>query len=91
MIRFIKELFNPALKCIRRGHLFKSKAIRIRKRSNELREIVADYNAVSSCCIRCDFRKPIEVLDKIEGYNRVGMSNERWDELDSKGFLIITL
>lgn len=88
MLRFIKELFRPSLKCARVGHNVIKDVVRVRIRSSSWREVVADYSATIERCKRCGHKEPPVVGEKITGYTGCEMPSEMWDELDKNGYLI---
>lgn len=87
MIRFLKELFNPRLKCERVGHSLAHVCRRIR-RPGKGRIVCNDFDAVLIECDRCDYVSP-EVASEVEvdWFNGVTMPNSMWDEMKINGFV----
>lgn len=87
-MKWIKELFNPALKCERVGHTPKTETVRYRKRANDGLTICNDYKAKRDRCSRCgttltDFYDE----KKTNGYTGVSMPTDYWEEMKTKGYL----
>lgn len=89
MIRTIKEYFNPALKCDRIGHELRTQTAVIRRHSNMLRAVVADYSCNLQVCHRCDkiVGQP-ENEEFLEGFTSCIMPNEMWDKINKNGYLV---
>lgn len=87
-IRTIKEFFCPSLKCKRLGHIYVVITIKIRKRSSEFREVVADYKAKFNRCSRCGFieLEPFD-LEKIGSATSCTMPTLMWDSIREKGYV----
>jgi hypothetical protein len=86
----IKEFFNKSLKCQRLGHIPETKKVKIRREANSLNCIMKDYKAEIDYCQRCraQISEPKNEIP-YNWYNSVSMSSYRWEELKTKGYLII--
>lgn len=87
-MRWLKELFNPKLKCLRLGHNTEKRNVTLIKRSPDWRETVADYKAEVETCARCGKTISVEIKEKIQGYNSATFSQSIWDEIDLIGYHI---
>jgi hypothetical protein len=89
-MRFIKEFFNPKLRCERTMHNTKLEIVRIRKSSNEPYEVAADYDARIRFCKRCGcyIGSPFN-LNKIQSIQSLSMPTKLANEMEKNGFIII--
>lgn len=90
IFRFFRELFNPSLKCARLSHHIVPEKIRIRKRSSEWREVVADYEAFENRCRRCGMNFGVAMGEKLDGYSGCSMPQDMWDKMDAKGYIVMS-
>lgn len=88
-MRWLKEFFNPALFCERKGHDFKIVRGRVRKRDKDRISICVDYKADIRECKNCGKKELEKIVEYIEGYSSVTMPNSMWDELREKGYIIL--
>lgn len=86
-MRFIREFFNPGLKCDRLGCDEIVRRRRIRRRA-ELgrRAVVVDYLAYFKVCRRC--KRESEPYDEveIESYQSCTMPESMWRDMREKGW-----
>ena len=93
IIRFLREIFKPRLKCLRLGHKRGTYRYKIRKFSFNWGEVCADYDCLRDECLRCgepltDFYK----FEKTRSYTSVTMTKDVWDklpEISERGFLVL--
>ena len=89
MIRFIKELFSPKLKCERLGHNVKSRHCKkVLVESREFREVAAEFEAEIKKCKRCGETMEVIKGKKITSLQGLSMPNSDWDILRDQGYLI---
>lgn len=86
-MRWIKELFNPSLKCKRLGHNFDVVKIVIRRRSKVPGFICKDYFAEQKVCKRCGTKTPPQNEEYKDYWTSVTMPMSMWEEMDRKGYL----
>lgn len=89
ILKAIKEYLNPSLKCDRIGHDIRTQTAVIRRHSNMLSAVVADYSCNLQVCHRCG--KSVGQPEKeefLEGFTSCVMPNEMWDEINKNGYLI---
>ncbi len=90
MVRFIKEMFNPDLKCERLGHDFEDKPVKIRVRSRMARVVVTDHDAKLKVCKRCRTieGEPFDLI-QVDWFTSCVMPNHMWDQIKKEGYLIL--
>jgi len=86
----IKELFNPALKCDRIGHIYIIQSKTIRKTSSAYRTVVDDYIAQFNVCDRCGHivGEPFNLVH-VDWYSSCTMPSYMWDKMRRQGYLIL--
>lgn len=85
----LRELFSRRLKCEWIGHDMKEEQIKIRKKSNEWREVVADFMATRHRCKRCGEAGEPKVVEKIDWFSSCSMPDSMWAEMKEKGYLVL--
>lgn len=91
MLNFLKELFNPSLRCKRLGHKIKTirKRIRIKPKESYSRFVAEDYYAKLDICSRCgEEHKPYD-NEYITSWNSCSMPLSMWNDIREKGYVII--
>lgn len=89
MFRAIKEFFRPKLKCRRVGHHIEKIQIIARVRSKRSYVVCEDRYATLNKCVRCGHIEGIDLGGCKDSFQTVTMPIEMWDEIDSKGYVII--
>ena len=89
-MRFIKEWFNPELKCERLIHNYLNKRHTIRRKGGVVPSVFCtDYLCLIPTCIRCgDHLKPYSEVEVVH-HKKVIMHPSQWDELAKKGYVIL--
>ncbi len=87
-MRWWKELRDPALKCERVGHKYKDSTRRIRREVHEHRIVCRDYEQQIRTCSRCGHRMILGEKE-VDWYTGVTMPQSMWDEIRSKGYVVI--
>ena len=89
-MRWLKEFFNPSLKCQRVGHNPVVVKVTIRKPSNSFRTVARDYKADIGKCKRCGkvISEPCN-LEFIDAWTSVEMPKYMWDDIRNNGYVIL--
>ena len=89
MLRILKEFFHPQFKCRRIGHHFKKVSVVVRVRSKSTYAVCEDHYATLTKCTRCGRVKNVKLGGCKDSFQSVTMPSDMWDEMDSKGYVII--
>lgn len=89
VLRSFKELFNSRLKCERIGHDMKEEQIKVRKKSYEWREVVADFKATRCRCKRCGETTEPTISEKVDWFSSCSMPDSMWEQIREKGYLVL--
>lgn len=87
LLILIRELFNPKLKCERKGHVTRLRMLQVMKR-HDWPFVAASFSRTEHYCKRCKAvtEPPMDVL--IRAFNSVEMTSDRWNEMDSRGYIL---
>ena len=88
-MRWIKELFNPTLKCQRLGHQHSTETIDgfSRPPIDDRRNVVVKAKKIPDSCRRCGIIHSTEIEKSWKGFNSVSWPSYMWDELEKEGFV----
>ncbi len=86
-MRWLKELFNPTLKCKRIGHVWDNKKYKIETRGNM--NVIEEWLATRKECACCGKKMEMQKVEYITGYSGCSMPKYMWEKLDREGFLIL--
>lgn len=90
MIRFLKELFNPKLKCHRLGHTLKTVGYTAYTDTQAHRCVVALSGINVEECTRCKRKEPGFVkVQEFETFNKASLPESYWESIRRKGYAIV--
>lgn len=89
-MRIIKEMFNPVLKCRRKGHSKRQRWQRFIVAVNNRDGSVSEHRAKAKMCMRCRrFITDVKIQSEVGYYRSYTASAKTFREMDKKGYSIV--
>lgn len=84
MIKRLKEFLNP---CPTKGHKYKPARKKIRRKSKDYGEVVADFMVDVDVCVKCGDKSAPYNEVKVDWFNSCSMPSDMWEEIKEIGYI----